>query len=156
MGERFVNVDLREVATTVLSMEAPLAFAKSIDLVLEEGSAAIVPGNPVLLSVLLRNLIDNAVRYSPVGASVAVSTKLNGGDVILEVVDCGPGIEASERVRVLERFTRIENNQETGSGLGLSIVARIVELHSAQLELDVGLTGIGLCVRITFPSALAT
>lgn len=152
MGDRFVAVDLREAAAAALSMEAPLAFAKSMDLVLEEGSAAIVQGNPVLLTMLLRNLIDNAVRYSPAGTSVAVSTKLGSGAVVLEVIDSGPGIAAAERARVLERFTRIEGNQETGSGLGLSIVARIVELHCAHLELDAGTAGAGLCVRVTFPS----
>ncbi len=150
MGERFVAVDLREVAAAAIGMEAPLAIAKPVDLVLEEGSAARVQGNPVLLTALLRNLIDNAARYSPAGTSVVVSTKLEGGAVVLEVADSGPGIAVAERARMLERFTRIEDTQGTGSGLGLSIVARIAELHNAHLELDDGSAGIGLCVRITF------
>ena len=153
VGDKFVSVNIREIAAEAIGLEVPLAFAKSIELGLEDGPDGKVRGNQVLLAVLVRNLIDNAVRYSPAGSAVTVVSRFEEGKAILEVIDSGPGIPADERVRVLERFARVEGHQETGSGLGLSISARIAELHKARLELADGPAGKGLCVRIVFPHA---
>jgi len=151
IGDKFIDANLRQIAAEAIGLEAPLALAKSIEIALEDGPDAIVSGNPVLLAVLVRNLVDNAVRYSPAGGTVTVITRLDADRAVLEILDSGSGIPVSERARVLERFTRIDGNQEAGSGLGLSIVARIAELHKARLELDDGPGATGLCVRITFP-----
>ncbi len=151
IGDQFVSANIWAIAAEAIGLEVPLALAKSIELGLEDGADAMVSGNPVLLAVLIRNLVDNAVRYSPPGGTVTVAARLEAGKVVLEVVDSGPGIPLAERARVLERFTRIDGNQEIGSGLGLSIAARIVEMHDAQLELVDGPGGKGLCVRVVFP-----
>lgn len=151
IGDKFISTNIRQIAAEAIGLEVPLAIAKSIDLGLEDGPDGMVSGNPVLLAVLVRNLVDNAVRYSPAGGTVTVITRVEEGKAILDVLDSGPGIPADERARVLERFARIDGHQETGSGLGLSIAARIVELHKARLELADGPGGKGLCVRITFP-----
>lgn len=148
---RFTACDLRQIAAEALAQVAPDAFAKAIEISLTEGSPLYVHGDATLLGILLRNLVDNAVRYSPVGGLVDVSlATAPGGDIRLEVVDNGPGIPLAERPRVLERFTRIAGTQGGGSGLGLSIVERIVELHHARFELADGPEGKGLCARVVF------
>jgi two-component system, OmpR family, sensor histidine kinase QseC len=147
----FTEVDLRQIATAAIAVAAPAALAKEMELALEDGPAVPIRGEAALLGVLLRNLIDNAVRYSPpaAGVSVTVATQADGRR-FLEVCDQGPGIPAAERARVLDRFYRIAGSNETGSGLGLSIATRIAELHGARFELADGPTGNGLCARVVF------
>jgi signal transduction histidine kinase len=100
----------------------------------------------------MRNLLDNAIRYTPVGGSVSVNVSdING--INLEVRDTGPGIPEAERKQVLQRFYRITGSREEGSGLGLSIVRRIAELHGAKLELTDNESGQGLLVRVIWPNS---
>lgn len=142
---------LRTIAVDVLAAAAPTALARGVEIELAEDDAPPLSGNAVLLAVLLRNLVDNAIRYSPPGARVAVACRAQpGGGAVIEVGDQGPGIAPDERTHVLDRFYRIAGSGETGSGLGLSIVARIAELHGASLELDAGSDGKGLCARVVF------
>lgn len=155
LGERFVGVDLNQAAAEAIAVEAPASITKSIELALEPSAQARVRGNPVLLAILLRNLIDNAVRYSPEGSSVVVSTRERGESIVLEVTDSGPGIAPEQRAGALERFIRLEGNREPGSGLGLSIVARIAEIHGARFELDQPSGAAGLCARVSFPGVEA-
>ncbi|MDO8958340.1 MAG: ATP-binding protein [Rhodocyclaceae bacterium] len=150
-SQAFVACDLRQIAVTTLAAAAPAALAKQIEIELTDGPSVSVPGDPTLLGVLLRNLIDNAVRYSPPQVGVGVTAGLGAaGEPFVAVIDQGPGIPPAERSRVLDRFHRIAGNAESGSGLGLSIAARIVELHGARLELDSGPDGKGLCARVVF------
>jgi signal transduction histidine kinase len=131
-----------------------LAHAKQIEMLLEEGLATYVLGDDAQLGLLLRNLLDNAIRYTPAGGSVSVKVSdINGAN--LEVRDTGPGIPATERKQVLQRFYRITGSREEGSGLGLSIVRRIAELHSAKLELSDNEAGHGLLVRVIWLNAKA-
>ena len=99
---------------------------------------------------MLRNLIDNAIRYSPAGGSVRVRASTEGGAATLTVSDQGPGIPAEERDKVGQRFYRILGTEEFGSGLGLSIVKRIAELHGANLSLGDAAQGRGLQVAVRF------
>lgn len=100
------------------------------------GNAAPVPGDPDLLEVALRNLIDNAIRYSPEGSEVTVALQAGDAPPVLSVRDNGPGVPEDELPRLMERFYRGESVTAEGSGLGLTIVGRIAELHGAALELD--------------------
>ncbi|CAB1369981.1 ATP-binding protein [Denitratisoma oestradiolicum] len=143
--------DLRACVIDALARIAPQALDKGVELALEEGAPLAVRGEPVLLSVLLRNLLDNAVRYSPVGSRVRVRMDDAGDAACLSIEDQGPGIPAAERAHVLDRFYRIAGSRESGSGLGLSIVARIAQLHKARLELDDSSVGRGLRVSVHFP-----
>jgi Signal transduction histidine kinase len=126
------------------------ALAKDIALELVAGEAAPLIGNEVMLRVLLRNLIDNAIRYTPPGGKVGVGITARSGGVTLSVCDNGPGIPPERRAQALQRFHRLAGQDTEGSGLGLSIVARIAELHHARLELGSGLEGKGLCVTVNF------
>lgn len=149
------SVRLTEVATAVVADVAPRATEKGVDLGLADNTdpAATIAGDADLLAVLARNLVDNAVRYTPAGGRVDVDVRRVDGRVRLEVVDNGPGIPPEERTRVLDRFHRITGSGEEGSGLGLSIVARVAELHGATLALAEGPGGRGLAVTVAFPAA---
>lgn len=99
------------------------------------------------------NLVDNAIRYAPEGGSVVTSLSLESGVLLLAVRDNGPGIPPEYREKVFERFYRIPGNAELGSGLGLSIVQRVVAAHEATIELVRGLDDRGLGVIVKFPRA---
>ncbi|WP_175048258.1 sensor histidine kinase [Duganella vulcania] len=104
------------------------------------------------LRMLLRNLVDNAARYTPAPGRIVVSCGQADGHSYLRVADSGPGIPPAMRERVFERFFRLPGAKAPGSGLGLSIVSRIAAMHGATLSLDTGMDGRGLAVTVTFPA----
>ena len=145
-------VPLADIARDVVAELVPLADAKQIDLGISNSQPAVVTGDPDALRTLTRNLVDNAVRYTPVGGRVDVSVENGGesGEALLKVVDNGPGIPAEERSRVLDRFYRRAGTSPPGSGLGMAIVKAIADTHGATLELDSGPDGTGLAVSVRF------
>ncbi|MGK5021170.1 ATP-binding protein [Janthinobacterium lividum] len=102
--------------------------------------------------ILARNLMDNAMRYTPAGGTLALSCRSEADGVLLCVSDTGPGIAEHLRERVFERFFRAAGAHQPGSGLGLSIVRRIAETHGASVQLDAGPDGTGLVVTLRFPA----
>jgi len=149
--ERREPCDLRAVAKAVLADLAPAAVAKGVDVELAPGAPTMIEGSPGLLGVLVRNLVDNAVRYSAAGANVRVDVVTDAVSVRLVVTDEGPGVKPEQRRALGERFYRVPGSQEIGTGLGLSIVRRIAELHRASVAFDDGPGGLGLSVVVTFP-----
>ncbi|HVY81646.1 MAG TPA: ATP-binding protein [Steroidobacteraceae bacterium] len=146
------DVDLSQLAAEECSRMRPLANRRNTQIVLH-AAPAVARGESSLLAVLLRNLIDNAVRYSPEGSHVTVSAgPAEEGGARVRVTDEGPGIPAAERERIYERFYRALGNEATGSGLGLSIVRRICALHGASVETDEGPDGRGTCFTVRFPA----
>jgi two-component system sensor histidine kinase QseC len=145
------SVPLRALARAVLADAAPFAHGKDIDLELAEGAETVAPGYPGLLGILLRNLVDNAVRYTPAGGKVRVAVRADGGMARLEVTDDGPGVPPQELARLGERFHRLAAAGESGSGLGLSIVLRIAELHRGRVRFAAGPGGTGLAVTVELP-----
>jgi signal transduction histidine kinase len=109
-----------------------------------------VQGDAEALRILARNLIDNAVRYTPQHGTVEVRCRTTTDGALLEVADTGPGIAAADRERVFDRFYRRAEARESGSGLGLAIVKTIAARHGAHIALDEALGG-GLRVAVTFP-----
>ena len=104
------------------------------------------------IGILLRNLIDNALRFAPPGGRVRIACGHADNRVYLEVADDGPGVPEAERERIFQRFHRLaEGKQGRGSGIGLSLVAAIARLHRAGIVTGAGLDGRGFCVRILFP-----
>jgi len=144
------TVDLREVGADAVAELAPWALDRGIGVALLDGPAVSVRGDGALLGVMLRNLLDNAIRYTPSGGTVKVRIALDDGCPMCEVEDSGPGIAPDDRSRVLERFYRVLGTEEEGSGLGLSIVRRIAELHGGRVDLASGIGGRGLRARVTF------
>ena len=143
---------LRNIAAEAIAALVPAALEKDMHLELLAGDEATVRGNPGLLRVLLRNLLDNSMRHSPSGTTVQVSIAQEPGAVCLSVSDNGPGIPEQERDKVLERFYRPLGTQASGSGLGLSIVKRIAEVHDAALQILPAGEGRGLRVTVSFKS----
>lgn len=109
-------------------------------------------GHAFAFSVLLRNLVANAVLYSPAGGRVDVRTETQGDDIVLTIDDAGPGIPAADRERAFERFNRLGQTRTEGVGLGLSIALSVVELHGARIRLADSPRG-GLRVEVAFPAA---
>ncbi|HYB32810.1 MAG TPA: ATP-binding protein [Steroidobacteraceae bacterium] len=163
---RRVPVRLDDLAREVVAELVPLADAGRIDLGVEAAQPATVQGDADELRTLLRNLVDNAVRYSPAGgrvdvtveAAVAAAPGASPGaspaaasGARLTVSDTGPGIPPEDRGRVFDRFYRRAGTEPPGSGLGLAIVKAIADAHGATLTLADGPGGKGLTVTVSFP-----
>lgn len=145
---------LRALATDVIADQAPIALQSAVRMQLLPGAEQVVSGLPVLLTVLLRNLLDNAVRYSPAHTEVSVAVTRIDGRAVLWIEDQGRGLSPADRERVCQRFYRVLGTDTDGSGLGLSIVQRIVAIHQAELRLEAGSGGRGLRVSVAFPARL--
>lgn len=156
-GER-VPVRLDDLAREVVAELVPLADAGNIDLGVAATQPASVRGDPDALRTLLRNLVDNAVRYTPAGGRVDVSVQpaSAAAGARLVVTDDGPGIRPEERARVFDRFYRRAGTVPPGSGLGLAIVKAIADAHGAAVQLSEGPAGNGLTVTVSFPPEAAS
>lgn len=144
-------VDLREIARLAISDAIAAAQSRRIDIGMARADAAEVRGQAEALRTLLRNLLDNAVKYTPEGGRVDVGIGDSAEGVELSVEDNGPGLPAEERSRVLDRFYRSGEQQAPGSGLGLAIVKSIADLHGATLAIDRSAGLGGLRVSVRFP-----
>ncbi|USQ15049.1 sensor histidine kinase N-terminal domain-containing protein [Legionella lytica] len=146
------EVNLSRLARETLAMLAPSAVEKQIDLEFESNAESLtIHGNSTALGILIRNLVDNAIRYCNENGHIVVRLSKQQHEMMLEVCDNGPGIPAELRARVFERFFRILGNKSPGSGLGLGIVQQICQLHNGRVELDAPTTGTGLIVRVFLP-----
>jgi two-component system, OmpR family, sensor histidine kinase QseC len=151
--ESLCQVDLADIARDQLSAHYAIAKQRRVSLEAEVQEAT-VRADPALLSILVRNLVDNALRYTPSGGRVVISTSTDATSKRLQVEDSGPGIPIEERDRVFERFRRIVGHRSTGSGLGLSIVRRIAEVHGATVEILTGADERGARLSVTFPRSI--
>ncbi|HEX9626192.1 MAG TPA: ATP-binding protein [Acidiferrobacterales bacterium] len=152
-AREFTRLDLGQLCARVVGELAPAAAARHIDLGLECAAPLELDGDARVLPILVRNLVDNAVRYTPDGGRVTVAVAREDGAATLSVTDSGPGIPAELRTRVFARFYRLPDAPGSGCGLGLSIVQRIAELHGASVELMDAPGGRGLRVRVRFAPA---
>jgi len=144
----FRPVDLTALARGVVDDFAPSAEDAGQALAMEDGGPLVVEGDPELLTQMLVNLVENALRHAP-GAQVRVLTASEGADAIVSVADNGPGVPADERRRIFDRFYRLERSRSTpGSGLGLALVAAVARLHGAAVSLSDAKPGLG--VRVVF------
>jgi two-component system OmpR family sensor kinase len=154
-GTTLIPVSLRRLAEQAVSDFSLLAEEKSIDLGLEvappatENDAFDVYGEPNALSVLLNNLLDNAIKHTPCSGRVDVVLGRDGAGVSFEVRDTGPGIAEAELARVCDRFYRGTDAKGEGSGLGLAIAQRVANRHHAQVMLRNNAEGSGLTVTVS-------
>jgi signal transduction histidine kinase len=133
----FVLLDISDLAANAVEFYAPAAELRGIRLTCQSDGAAQVAGDPVLLAQALGNLIDNALKYAPLNGAVEVAVRRGTGDAIeVSVADDGPGIDAAEKSKVMQRFYRGDSSRGTpGVGLGLSLVQAVAKLHGSLLEL---------------------
>ncbi|HWK37566.1 MAG TPA: sensor histidine kinase, partial [Hyphomicrobium sp.] len=118
-------------------------------IVVANGDARIV-GDRELLTQLFANLIENAIRHAPPGTDIAIKLETRGDRLVAVVADTGPGVPTCEHENVFRRLYRLERARSTpGSGLGLSLVAAVADLHGATVTLADN--GPGLCVEVSFP-----
>jgi two-component system sensor histidine kinase QseC len=148
-------VDVAAVVQRVAADLALVAIGRDQTLALEAPVPAFVAADDMLTSVLVRNLLDNALRYSPDAAQVNLSVATYGKQVVLQVDDSGPGLSEAQMTRLGERFYRALGTQQTGSGLGWSIVRRIADVYSAQVEVRRSVVLGGLCVTVRWLAAPA-
>jgi len=147
----FAPVDLSALMKSVVGEQAAAALSREIDLGVGRDEPLVISGDAESLRVMLGNLVDNAVRYTPPGGRVDVSLKKATGFARFEVMDTGKGIPAAERSQVFARFYRRPGTQELGSGLGLAIVQEVVVRHGGKILLAEGDNGIGLKVVVDLP-----
>ena len=148
----FEPLELGALADEVLEDVRALASARGSTLALKADEPVALNADAAALSLLVRNLADNALRYSPPGAKVELTVTKDGGQALLQVDDAGPGIPPEDRERVFDRFYRRDSGDQTGSGLGLAIVRSIAQQHGALVTLGDSPLG-GLRVSVRFAAA---
>jgi len=151
-AHRFTKVDLSELLRTVVEVYQPMAEGKEQRFTADVASELRVWGDRELLTQMIANIIENAMKHSPMGESIGlVATGLPGAMVVV-VSDSGPGIPAEERGRVFRRFYRLERSRSTpGSGLGLSLVEAIAALHQVGIQLTDNRPGLRVTLRFHSP-----
>ncbi len=145
------GLNLTALVSDVIAEHAPLAQAKRIALQLSAAQTMEVRGDGDTLRLMIGNVIDNALRYTPEMGAINVVLGQEDGTVFLEIGDTGPGIPETERQRVFDRFYRREGSAGAGSGLGLAIVKRIADAHGIEIDLRDSASESGLHMRFIFP-----
>ena len=132
---KLLPVDISTVALSTIEEMMPIADEMKIDLGLSQEANLTIDANASYLQLMLRNAIDNALRYTPVGGEVTVRIALENDDAIIEVIDNGPGIPDAELSKVFEAFYRLPGNTQRGSGLGLAIARSIANQLNGSISL---------------------
>lgn len=144
-------VDLAEAMRRVIAELFPMAQSRRIDIAFEAPEHLMIEGDGDKLRILMRNLVDNAVRYTPEGGIVRIGAQREGQAIVLAVEDSGPGIAPEHRQQVFRRFYRGQTHGQGGSGLGLAIVKNIADTHHASVRLSDSALG-GLRAEVRFPA----
>jgi two-component system OmpR family sensor kinase len=147
-GER---IDLEQLAREAVSQLLPTAHARQLDLGLATSEPVTITSHRESLHLVLRNLLDNAIKYTPAGGRVDIAMGRDDGEAWLAVDDSGPGIAAEQQQRVFDRFYRVPGTEDAGSGLGLAIVRTVAERLGAQVRLGRSETLGGLRVEVRLP-----
>jgi signal transduction histidine kinase len=148
---RFAPVDLADLLNDARELYEAVAESQGLEFSLQLEETSPVMGDRDLLFQAVINLIDNAIKYTPREGRVVLGLVREERDVVLSVTDTGPGVPVEERERVLQRFYRLERSRSTpGSGLGLSLVAAVAQLHKAGFTLEEARPG--LSARLRFVS----
>ena len=152
-GQAMQSVDLHQLVIEVVAGLGVVAADKDIELSVEDSGRVLLTGDAVSLSMLIRNLVDNAIRYTPAQGRVTIGFEDTDDQWVLRVADSGPGIRAEDQQKIFERFYRGSDRQQSGCGIGLSIVRRIAEMHHAHISLENLPDGAGLQVEVRFPKS---
>ena len=154
-GAERVTVALDGLLAEVIEDLRPSAQSKNVALLIDAGGGAVVLGDPVAIRQLVANLVENGIRYTRPGGSVAARLRSQDGCVVLEVEDTGIGIAEEDLPRVFDEFYRGANAREyaaEGTGLGLAICKVIAERHGGNITVE-SRPGHGTCFTVTLPGA---
>ncbi|WP_045016109.1 ATP-binding protein [Agrobacterium arsenijevicii] len=149
-------IDLVQLALNTVARLTPLAGSRSIDLGITRQDPAVTIGALADFEIILENLVENAVRYTPPGGTVDVAVEVAGQEARIEVRDTGPGIAQEEMPRVFERFFRARPQDSEGSGLGLAIAKAAAERQGARLKLAMRRDGAGLVACLIVQMTVGT
>jgi two-component system, OmpR family, sensor kinase len=144
------DVRLDDMVKDCIAEYIPLADHRGIDLGMTRDDALIIRGNSEDLRILIGNLIDNAIRYTPEGGKIDISVSVAGRSAVVEILDTGPGIPALLLPRVFDRFFRAAGQETGGAGIGLAIVNAIAERESVKVTLENRQDCQGLSARVVF------
>ena len=154
--------DAADLAADMAELYEPASEDKGLDFSAEIERDLMVEANRPFLAQALANVIDNAIKYTPVGGAVMLrARRRSSGEIEFSITDTGPGVPEADRERVIQRFVRLDNSRtEPGSGLGLSLVGAVLEAHGGRVQLDEGPGeyggfGPGLRVALVLPPATA-
>jgi len=150
LSKDFTEINLTALIIEETALLSPLAINKNIEVTFNETRITPITGNKSALQLLIRNLLTNAISYTPENGNINISLSQKAQRTRLIFEDNGPGISEQDRERVMERFYRAENHQIPGCGIGLSIVDRVVQMHRGSLQLCQADSGQGLKVIIIF------
>jgi signal transduction histidine kinase len=162
-GERrdsFETFDPAPLVSDMGELYEPVCEDSGHDFGVQVDDGLVIRGDPNLVSQAMANMLDNAAKYTPAGGAIQLRLRqCRDGRVEISVTDTGPGIPEADRLRVTQRFVRLEESRnQPGSGLGLSLVKAIADVHNAELILDDGAgshdgDGTGLRIALVFPFA---
>lgn len=147
------SVSLYNAVASVIAEFGSIIHQKKLDVSLHGDESAQVNADEPLLRLMIANLVDNAIKYSPVGGAIEASITPKNESWLLSISDSGPGIGAQHREAVFQRFYRVDTPHAEGSGLGLAIVADIIDRFSATIALNAAGSGRGLSVDVLMPRA---
>ena len=151
-SERRKVRNLSHILVDEVALLAPQAEEKNITISSNHDQEIRANVDETSIRLLIRNLLSNAIIYTPVDGVITLSLHQDNADSVLTIVDNGPGIPVADRERVFDRFYRLQNHEESGCGIGLSIVKHVVELHKASILLEEPGNGSGLKVTIRLPN----
>ena len=155
LTEPVQSLSLNQMTVACIEQLIQLALQKEIELGVEQQQELLIHGQASALHSIIYNLIDNAIKYSPKDGVINVSIFQQGQQAVLQIEDSGTGIDTAQFNQIRQRFYRIHNYAEIGSGLGLSIVDKATERLGGTLEFSRSLNLGGLCVQVKFPLAKA-
>ena len=147
------SVSLYNTVASVIAEFGNIIHLKKLEVSLHGNEDAQVNADEPLLRLMIANLVDNAIKYSPVGGTIEASITPKNESWLLSISDSGPGIAAQHREAVFRRFYRVDTPHAEGSGLGLAIVADIIDRFSATIALNAAASGRGLSVDVLMPRA---
>lgn len=150
--EQFTNVNLNDLIADVISEHHTKNSLDKFQVMTNSHKPCLIRGHKDALKIMINNLLDNALAQLPVNGRVKIKIAKTANSTSLSIIDNGPGVPDQDKQMVFNRFHRLANNRAKGSGLGLSIVQRIVDLHNAHIELKDAVPAPGLHVKINFPN----
>lgn len=150
LTEPVQSLSLNQMTVVCIEQLIQLALQKEIDLGVEQQQELLIQGQASALHSIIYNLIDNAIKYSPEHGVINVSILQQGQQAILQIEDSGAGIDPAQFNQIRQRFYRVHNHAEIGSGLGLSIVDKATERLGGTLEFSKSSSLGGLCVQVKF------